>query len=243
MTNKRLAILSALAATTVGFVALVLLLQREPVTHMVFISGLGDCSEGIQSDRVKSLGGDLYDYVSQANTFNKVESLPTYEAVVRENGCEGLRSNFTKDYGGDQVRVYTSDVLVDVPEAKQSWLVKYDWMPDSSKRIDLGTLTAKCPSSDKLLYGNFNCDKVLNLQKYGTPDYDPILDEVPYQGQGFNLDYDPATKQVFATIVVPTKEKNNQELIENNKAVIPYWFQKRNLDINKYSITYRVSYE
>jgi hypothetical protein len=243
MNTKRLALIAALILAIVGFIVFITS-NSKPDSNLVFIEGLGDCSEGINDTRVTALEGDMYGYVSLANKVNKVKTAPTYDGTVRKDGCGDTTSKLTKDYDGKQLRVYSSSAVVDIPEAKQSWQVRYDWVKDGGDdKTDLGELRVTCLPADKLTYGDFKCDQALSLKKYGTTNYDPILQYMPYSGEGFNIDYRPDTKQVTATISIPLKYKGDQEVIDNRKQLVPYWFQKRNLDPAKYNISYNIVYQ
>jgi hypothetical protein len=244
MTNRRLKLLGLLAAGTVLLVVLFGLQSRSAPQKTVIISGVGDCSSNIDPSIISKLGTTLYSYVVVGNDYKHRSSASTYRGAVRDGSCRQEHSNSTKGSNGAKLIVKTSSVIVDIPDAKQSWMFRYDWVKrGDAGKTDLGTLQPSCLTADELLYGDFGCDKVLSLVKYGTADYDPILQYIPYSGDGFSLDYSPPTRQVYATIIIPANQRGNTELIQNNEAIIPYWFEHRGLDINKYQISYNVVYQ
>lgn len=242
MNRKKIIIISFLATITI--VALIIAgNHRTQPSNIVYIKGLNECSKDLDSERLGAIGGDLYNYVALANTYNKIKSMPTYMANVIEGTCQKKMNAPVKGNDGSQVTVNTTTATVDIPGAKQSWLVTFDWVARDSNVIDVGSLEASCPTSTNVTFRTFHCKEVLSLQKYGTPNYDPILEYMPYSGEGFDLSYSPDSRTVVVSINIPSAQRGNQELIDNTEAIIPYWFQKRNLDINKYTVTYRVLYQ
>lgn len=238
-------ILIALIAVLVVFVVSVKIFSPDKSeTKVVAISGIEQCSDGIDESIVDTLGTTMYGYVKEANDYNQLPTKQTYGATVREGSCKHVGSHTTQSIDNNELTVETSSSIVDIPEAHQSWKITYDWVTSGhADETDLGTITPTCLGGSELLYGDFGCEKVLNILKYGTPDYDPILQYMPYHGEGFDLTYRPQAREVKVTLVIPSSQKGNQELIENDKAIIPYWFEKRGLDINSYSIVYEVTYE
>lgn len=211
---------------------------------IVTIEGIDQCSSGINKNTATTAGTTLYGYVTLANDQNGVTSLPSYTATVRKGSCQQKADHTVDDGSGNQQKVKTSSLIVDISQAKQSWKITYDWVADGADSLtDIGTITPECLASNNLIYGDFGCAKVLNIQKYGTANYDPILQYVPYPGDGFTLDYDSESREVAATILMPVDQKDNQELLQNNEAVVPYWFEHRGLDINKYKVIYAVVYQ
>lgn len=244
--NRKSLVLFCIGLVALAVLATVfsVLFGKASASKIVVIEGIEKCSSGIGQSVITSAGTTLYGFVVQANDYNKTSSLETYRAKVRPDSCQQDGSNDVQNANGDQQTVRTSSAIVDIAAAKQSWKITYDWVADNdSPGVDLGTITPTCLKSDELVYGDFGCSAVLNLQKYGTTNYDPILQYTPYSGDGFTLDYDPKTREVAVTILMPADQKNNSELLENNKAIIPYWFQHRNLDIHKYTVTYSVKYQ
>lgn len=244
MTKQRLLLVSILVLTIVALLSYLAIKPDAAPTKSIRISGLSSCSKNIDQKVVDNLGVTLYGLVLTTNNYNKAKTLPNYDGQARSNSCEQRDAHTVVGDNGRKINVLTSSVIVDVPDPKQSWRITYDWLEsgDASK-IDFGILTPQCITSNELRYGNFNCTKAYNLYTYGTPDYDPILQYMPYTGEGFKLSYDPKNRSVLATINVPVSQKDNQELIQNNEAVVPYWFEYRKLDITKYNVAYTVSYE
>lgn len=244
MTKKRLILLVTIILVVLFVTFFLVARDKSAPTNMIFISGVSNCSKNIDPVVIENMGDTLYAYVATANDFNKTPGRPTYQAEVRKDSCRQEETHTVKADSGHELVIKTSSVIVDIPEAKQSWRVKYDWAKKGDGlKVDLGMPTPTCLASTEVRYGGFNCGKALNIYKYGTPEYDPIQKYMPYSGAGFGLDYSPSDRQVIVSLDIPTKQKDNQELIENSKAVIPYWFQKRKLDINKYTVVYRVVYE
>lgn len=242
--KRRILLITLLLLGLVGLIFIIGSSQKSNAIKIVYINGIQDCSEDIDSEVQKQFEGHLYGFVQAANDHNRKSSQPTYDGEVRDDSCKQSRSKIVRADTGEKITVYRSSVIVDIAEAKQSWRISYDWLKSGNGlKTDLGSLEPNCLSDKELKYGNFNCQAALNVLRYGVPVYDPILEFLPYTGEGFTLTYGAEAKQVIATISIPSKERDNQELIENNKSIIPYWFEKRGLDINKYTVSYRVIYE
>jgi hypothetical protein len=244
MTKRRLTLAIILTAGLVVLLVTLGLRSKSVPDKTVAISGITQCSVGIDGSVADHLGVTLYGYVLSANNYNHHGTSKNYRGAVRSGSCEQAKSKPLTDASGDRIVVKTSSVIVDIPTAKQPWKITYDWVQKGDAgQTDLGTLQPTCLPNDQLRYGDFSCDTVLSVVKYGTPYYDPILQYMPYVGDGFTLNYTPKTKQVVATMLVPAEQKGNDELIKNDEAIIPYWFERRGLNQNNYTITYRVVYQ
>lgn len=213
--------------------------NNEPGT--VSISNLSVCSKNMHVDIKHDLTKTLYGFVKSANDYSKKDTLPNYSSEIREGSCNPLDDEEVKGSDGKKLQVKTTVAIIDIPEAKQSWKVSYQWVTGKGEiNTVVNGATPSCLVEDELKYGDFSCDKVLSLVKYGTDKYDPILQYTPYHGQGFYLSYNPDTRAVKAEIRVPEKDINNTELIENNKYAVSYWFNHRKLEISNYNVTYEV---
>jgi hypothetical protein len=220
-----------------------LLVQRglHQQASTVHITNLGSCTKRINPAVESMISRDAYGLIKSANDYNKKNTLPSYKGTIREGSCKQTASKTSLGYSGKKQTVTTSSMVLDVPAAKQSWKISFDWIPKGNKiDTDLGNLRSECLPKEQLTFGDFNCEKATSLSRYGTDKYDPILQYTPYTGQGFYLEYNPDTKVVKAQIRVPQKDINNAELIKNDKFAVSYWFKHRNLDINKYTVTYEV---
>jgi hypothetical protein len=235
-------IIIALAVTLV--VASVFLIVRQlgsqkPST--VLISNLGSCTKKIHPDVKEAISKETYLLVKSANDYNKKQSLSKYKANIRDGSCNQGAEEKNTGYSGKSQLVKSTSITLDIPDAKQSWKISFDWINKGTKiDTDLGTISPECLSKDALVYGDFNCEKIMSLALYGTDKYDPILQYMPYSGQGFNLEYNPDTRAVKAQILVPQKDVNNKVRIDNDKYAVTYWFKHRNLDPSTYTITYEV---
>lgn len=213
-------------------------LNDNSKSNAVYISNLDSCSKNMQKELKDSMRTNMYTTIKAANDYNKKETPPTYEAVIREGTCE--ESSYTTSDMGTQTSVKKTTAILDIPDAQQSWNIEYHWMPNGDPiTTDLGeVITPSCLEKDKLIYGEFNCEKVMTLRMYGTDKPDPILRYMPYAGKGFRLSYNPDTKAISAIIEVRASQKDNQKLINNLKGQVEYWFSYRQLDINNYTVTY-----
>ena len=198
----------------------------------VYIKDLDLCSRTIGQEIVNDLRAKMFSYVSLANKYNNQPSNENYQAVIRGGTCK------TAQYGKN---ANTSTLILDIPDAKQSWEISYAWTPGGVEtNHDLGTVTPTCLEADKLIYGDFKCNEVLNILEYGIANPDPIIELLPYFSEGFELKYTKETNKVDAIIVIRPSQKDNQTLINNLKSQVEYWFSHRDLDINKYSVTYTI---
>jgi hypothetical protein len=203
--------------------------------NTISINGLTGCSANINTTVLDGINSQLYSYIKEANSYNKVSSLSTYQGVIRKGSCQQLAGS------QDDSSTKTTSIIVDVPTAKQSWKVTYSWVPNNTEvTTDLGQIIVDCPSSNQLIYGDFHCTNVLSLLTTGTTDTETILQYMPYTGAGFNLTYDPDTKTVDASIIVKPANQTNQILINNIEAQVQDWFTTRSLNINNYTVIYTI---
>lgn len=243
MRNKVLYRFLVLALLIVAGTCTYLLLNKQP-DNTVALTDLYGCSSGISREVASNIEEQVYGKISLTNDYNKLPTAPSYTGSIRAGTCSQKQRDIVTGIDGSKQSVFTSSGILDVPAAKMSWSVTYSWVRDGEKiNVDLGAVRFSCLPHDELLYGDFDCEKVENKIKYGTDNYDPILQYMPYSGLGFDLKYDDKTKKVTALIYIPEREKNNQELIQNDKAIVPDWFTERNLDINKYVVEYVIEYQ
>ncbi len=200
------------------------------------ISNLNSCSKNINNTVRDSMTQTIYSFIKNANDYNQKGTAPSYTSTIREGSCKTTQGTAS---ASPQARVKTSTIILDIPDAKQSWNISYDWYTGSTV-VDtvVNGASRSCVKSSELIYGDFKCDSIMSLSKYGTDKYDPILQYMPYTGEGFNLVYDPDTKTVTATILIPSQYAGSEEFIQNNKDIVIYWFTHRGLDPSKYTINY-----
>jgi hypothetical protein len=238
--NKIILITSVLAACVGLGLLFILFGNSQPASGHVAIKDLGKCSKNINGVVADNISTKLYALVKSANDYNKSGTVDAYKATIRSDSCQQSDATIVETSDGGQRSVETSTLIVDIAEAKQSWKITYDWVTnkESLSDVDLGTIQPSCLKTDQLLYGDFKCENILSLAKYGTDKIDPILQYMPYSGAGFKLEYSPDTRVVSVLILPPSGTKDVAAFTENTKAVIPYWFQKRGLDQSKYTIVY-----
>lgn len=221
-------------------VVIILTIQENNRTkpNTVFFSNLDSCSKNMQPVIQDSMRTVMYDIIVAANNYNKKESLPNYSAEIREGSCNETEEEVSEAGGVTTLKI--TSAILDIEAAQQSWRVEYNWLPGGTEiKVDLGTIIVpSCLDKEDLIYNDFNCEKVLSLQQYGTDKVDPILEYMPYSGRGFSLAYNPDTKAVTAEIEVRESQKDNKILINNLKKQIVYWFSSRDLNIKNYSVTY-----
>ncbi|MCA9327358.1 hypothetical protein KDA14_02400 [Candidatus Saccharibacteria bacterium] len=231
-----------LLVSIVGFVVYSMFSQK-PEKNVVIIDGITDCSHNIKGAIVDGIQSDLYAAVKKANEYNKVDTAELYHGSIRSGTCKTAEPNTVPAVDDEEQTIQSSSAIVDIPDAKQSWQISYNWVfKNEAIRTDLGHLRYSCVADTELKYGDFKCVNIISLEQYGTDKYDPILPYMPYSGEGFDLVFDPETKHVTATFEESASQQDNQALAENDKAIIPYWFEKRGLDINKYTIEYKFVY-
>jgi len=239
--KQLIALIVVIFLILVGVVVIVAYLQavndrNKPDT--VYIENLSTCSPGMQKGIEESLRTNMYDSIKAANDYNKKDSLKNYSASIREGSCKEETQEVTEFGAITQLKVTTA--ILDIPDAQQSWEISYNWLPNGKKiTVDLGTvITPRCLEEKDLIYGDFNCKKVLNITEHGTDNVDPILNYIPYTGAGFKIDYNPETKVVTATIQLRSSETDNQELINNLKKEVEYWFTSHDLKMSSYTVNY-----
>lgn len=216
---------------------LMTLFLRKPGENSVVISNLGSCAKNINPQVTANLNQQIYSYVKSANDYNQVASKASYKAVVREGSCRQVDTNTSANN-----TVISSSAILDIPDAKQSWNIKWAWVPKSQTlATDIGSATAECLPANELIYGDFHCISVLSLLQYGTPYYDPILKYVPYSGDSFNIKYSPKNKAVTVTILVPQVWASDPAVAKNIESAVPQWFTQNGLVISNYTVSYVVT--
>lgn len=242
---KRSKQLALIAAMVVGVLFIVFVFKKTSTqkSETVYITNLTSCATNINPSLTDEIYSATYHLVKSANSYNKISTQPKYTATIRDKSCRHVSQNSSLGYDGKKQPVKTTSIVIDIPDAKQSWELSFDWVASKSINTDLGTIIPKCLPAESLIYGDFNCYKIMSLKEYGTDNYDVILQYMPYTGSGFDLGYNPETKEVTATIHIPIKEMDNQELIQNSREIVPYWFEHRGLDINNYTVIYKTSYQ
>lgn len=209
--------------------------RRGVPEGQVDIVNLSDCAPDINSVIYSQIRTNMYVYVERGNDYNQRQNLPGYTAEIRQGSCNTETTNSADG-------IFRSNAVLDIPEARQSWAITFSWTSaKGNPKIDLGTVEPECLPASQLRYGDFKCQNVLSLVNYGTDKYDPILKHMPYDGDSFNLLYDPETKTISATVLVPPREADNPALITNTEAAVPLWLQQKGLDPNNYTIRYRVA--
>lgn len=206
----------------------------------VTIDNFNDCTKNATSGTEEDISTGLYKLVKSANDYNKLTTAKSYHATIRKGSCQTTSKTVTDNSTNKEEVVQTTNIVVDVPSAKQSWKIAFDWINKQAgnTNIDLGTIQPSCLKTDQLIYGDFKCDSIMSLAKYGTDKADPILQYMPYTGAGFRMEYVPDTKTVSIFFDPPPGTTDTAAFIQNTKDIIPYWFQKRNLDQSKYKIIY-----
>lgn len=239
--KKNFTIFVTILILCVGIILILLRTNSQDKSGHVIIKNFGDCSKNATNGTTDDVSTSIYKLVKSANDYNKQPTEKYYKATIRQGSCQNTTHEVTDNTTQKQHTVQTTTIIVDIPDVKQSWKIKYDWVTKSEGRvnIDLGTIQPSCLSKDQLLYGDFNCENIMSLAQYGTDKVDPILQYMPYSGAGFTLEYDADTKTVTVAFAPTPDIKDIPAFIQNTKTVVvPYWFQKRGLDQSKYKIIY-----
>lgn len=230
MKNRRPILLLVIGILVLGTV-LVMFMKHGKSSGPFTFTNLSSCAKGVDGGLVDNLDTQMYSYIKKVNAYNEAPTAAHYDGTLRTTSC------VTKTNNG----IMTTTAIVDIPTAKQSWQISFNWDRGSSPNTDLGALTTSCLPTSQLAYGDFGCTQVLSLQKYGTDEYDPILQYTPYTSPDFNIAYNSDTKAVDVTILVRPQDANNTVLISNDKEAVGLWFTQHHLNISDYSVQYAVS--
>lgn len=158
--------------------------QKESVT----VNNINDCSKNIDGPTRETIFKALYVYVKRADEYNKVTSKPSYSAQIRKGSCK----QEARTDSSDSDSANTTSAIVDVPDAKQSWLVSYHWVDGDDRRaLDLGEVAVKCPAKKDLRYGDFHCDTIPALKKEKI---ERILNYLPIIVAEYSDDYSTYTE-------------------------------------------------
>lgn len=121
------------------------------------IENISDCAKNADTQDLNStVSATIYANIKVANSYNGKSTADNYNLQIRKDSCSQTSSGNTN----------SATVIVDVPEAKQSWVVNYSWFDNISNTVigNPGDTQVSCPSSDQLKYGDFHCQAALNSQ-------------------------------------------------------------------------------
>lgn len=226
-TKKTIIIIIAMTIMLLGFVVFSSLFSKTP-EGVVRITNLSKCTRLDKKTR-NNIETMLYYTVTKANDINQNDSTPGYEGKIRKDTCNILEKS---------KKLSSAEAIVDIEKAKQSWRISYEW--GSGKDTVINGPVAECVSEYEIIYKPFDCKKVINITQFEVETGDPIAEYTPYYGTGFEISFNVETSEVTAIIIVPKKDVNNTELIENNKKAVESWFEHRGLDMSKYSLIYDI---
>ena len=207
----------------------------------VQILNINNCSRNITDKIKQNIFEVTYGYVNMVNERNGKETKPVYDATLRLESCYQ-----EEHYEGDQ-KLYYTNVIVDVPDARQSWQVSYLWATtELADEIDLGPIEFSCVAEQNLIYSDFGCNDIPVLK---INQEDPIMKLLPFSTFNYRLfavkAEDGSKTQVTAEITLyssDTRGSTIEEATNRYKAEIANWFKVNSLNINNYNVTYNVSH-
>lgn len=180
----------------------------------------------LPQERRSLINTQLYNVIKSSSPDKEIK---IDDAVIREE-------SYTETFN-ELEKTYSSTLIIDIPSIKQSYRAIFNWSIDGSVVLKGDGLKFGCLPKDQLIYGDFNCSKVLNLPVINT---DPILQYVPYTDDSSGIKYKISAHMnngvieylsiFFNTCASYSKEKYKTEALN--------WIRSKNIDPDKYTIKY-----
>lgn len=112
--------------------------------------GAGTTPQAMQD----AIQGAIYPNVRLANDYNAKPTAAQYAMSIRDGSCQQSDSGRGTS---------TANAIIDVPDAGQSWQLRFSWIDEGSKLVgNAGDPQVSCLPASQLKYGDFNCQNVLN---------------------------------------------------------------------------------
>lgn len=230
--KQKIIIISTVIIFVIIFILLFFIQPTNKYSDEISIKNYDKYISNLPKDKRDSINNSLYKIVK--NNLNS-NNLNVNDANIRE-GSNNYNYN-------EALNINSGSFMVDMQSIKQSYLVSYEWSSDTKNDNLSGyTTSITCLSSDKLIYGDFNCkdDSSLNTNR------DPILNYLPYSRFNYvvtaTMDNYKANLNVDIFLFLSDTENGEREnSINKYKTEVIDWIKSINLNPDNYLIKYTIN--
>lgn len=225
-TKQKKIIIGTAAILFVIIVIIIALIQSFSIDKKVDIN-IQSAPETLtgNSGNYASLQSALASYITRANEYNNRETKEKYDITIRsEETIKYPAYNLTK-------------LVVDVPDAEQSWSVQYSWTDDMEKYT--GEPIVECLPIEQLIYGDFKCFEI----NEAPSNLDPVLQYLPYDAGIYEVNINEKNEngkglKVYIHTAYLRGDYTIDAIINNTKQSVSEWLKSHNLNIDNYEIEY-----
>lgn len=161
------------------FIALVIIVSIVFIinqnSNQIIIGNYDKYTKSLPQDRRLAINTQLYNILKSSSPDKDIN---INDAVIR-------KGSYTETYNESE-KTYSSTFIIDIPSIKQSYIVIFIWSKDAKTILKGDNLKFGCLTKDQLIYGDFNCSKILKIPIIST---DPILQYVPYTDDSSGITY------------------------------------------------------
>ena len=214
------------------------LLNRH--NEMVVITNLNTCVTDMSSADQDEIFRSIYPYIKEQNAVNLIPTQASYEGIVRAGTCQ------TQDYDIDGQKSHYTEFILDIPTLQQSYRISFNWVKTYEEKLpetDLGHAGVSCLEPEELIYDDFNCDQnslITTINANG----DPILEVLPYFGDGYSLSPTLSTESSSGYSIILTYDPPSEVYLGGTLAefqaerykMMENYLKSKNIDISNYTI-------
>ncbi len=235
--RKRTLIVTGVIAALIGLVIFSLLTRNSTnsTKNSIPISNYAAYVKNLDPSEQTVIESSLYN-TAALNTSDKSKLKTIKDAVIREK-------SYTQGYKDN---IYTTAFIVDMKSIGQSYRIEDYFSRLSVEQSGLTDYTTQvhCLDTQDLLYGDFNCKDVFS-QQAGVSQSDPILQYLPISTLTYSLEVDTSSDSLHIIATIHLSEIDYKlgetQAVAQYKSDIQTWFTSHGLDINNYSITYKIN--
>ena len=209
--------------------------QKNSFGDEIAIVGLKDETSG----REKPSDKELIDYIQSEllkivnmNSDEQKEGRDIKDAIIREGS---FNQTHNKDEG-----VYIVSFIVDIESLSQSYQANYQWKTSdgSDEHLDEWGDNVRCLPSDKLIYGDFDCQDMFTVMGGSEKS---IINHLPHSSLNYRITYSPSQDNVLDVTIETTA---SDERIDADAAISAYkqevleWIRSVGFDPQDFYINY-----
>lgn len=229
--NKKNIIILSIILIVIIIISVIYTVKQN--SSQVVIGNYDKFIKSLPQDRKLAINSTLSNIIKSSSSDIKIS---TSSATIREK-------SYTEVYNKSE-KTYSSTFIVDIPDIKQSYKVLFIWSKDSSVVLKGDDLIFSCLTKEQLIYGNFNCSKILNTPELNS---DPILQFLPYSTFNYTITVGPISNAKMGLNIniylylSDTRDGNGDKAIDQYKNEAINWIKLKNLNIDNYSINYIIN--
>lgn len=223
MINKRVKILIVIivAWVIIGILLAFIFTRQGP---SVVISNYDDVVSELPQNIRNNINRVMYNAVN--DELNDQIKNRNIGAIIREGSY--TQSEIS------EYEAFLSSFIVDIEALRQSFVVNVKWSKNASIVIPGDLLTIDCPTSDQLIYGEFDCKRILGLSEYD----DSISQFLPYITSDFRVVAPDIENKILRVYIYKYRYDAELNMVEKRKNMFIDWMASIGLDINNYTVEY-----